>query len=314
MKYLDVTADGSTIVTISREKKDPATKQIVQQSVCLWRWEEDSNQLIATGVIQSDPPGSAIDYQRFVQFNYTNSEEFANGTVSSLEFATTGRSSVHFWKMELDGTCTSYSPPTSSKVSSSDGKHNKHFTQTVFIPKSTQAVSGTADGNLVVWDISLIMEEMSQPDQKREIKIINLMNQSGRNQNETAGISLLKASEVLLIVGATNGNVRFYDYQFRIVGWFEEETGLQEVTSISLSNVKFEYDNVLNDLNKDEYDFKYPDFIVGDKKAKIIMLNTDLFKGVTDTSKKKEVLVQSIVSPVVSISSKPKSSNVAIAC
>jgi hypothetical protein len=117
------------------------------------------------------------------------------------------------------------------------------------------------------------------------------MNQNGRSQNETAGISLLKASEVLLIVGATNGNVRFYDYQFRIVGWFEEETGLAEVTSISLSNVKFEYENVLNDLNKDEYDFKYPDFIVGDKKAKILMLNTDLFKGVTDTSKKKEVLV-----------------------
>jgi WD40 repeat protein len=43
VKYLDVTADGSIIVTISREKKDSVSKHIVQQTVCLWRWEEDSN-------------------------------------------------------------------------------------------------------------------------------------------------------------------------------------------------------------------------------------------------------------------------------
>ncbi len=35
--------------------------------------------------------------------------------------------------------------------------HKKLFTQTVFIPNSTQAVTGTQDGFIVVWDISLIM-------------------------------------------------------------------------------------------------------------------------------------------------------------
>jgi hypothetical protein len=37
------------------------------------------------------------------------------------------------------------------------------FTQTVFIPNSSQAVTGTKDGIIIVWDISLIMEDYSQP-------------------------------------------------------------------------------------------------------------------------------------------------------
>ena len=152
-------------------------------------------------------------------------------------------------------------------------------------------MSGTEEGSLVVWDISLIMEEMSQPDQKREIKTINLMNANSRNEGEKVGISVLKASKVLLIVGATNGNVRFYDYQFRIVGWFEEETGLSEVTSIALSNVHFHYEQVLSKLEKDEHDFDYPDFIVVDKKAKIILMKAEQFKGVTEEEKQGEILI-----------------------
>lgn len=299
VQSLDITEDGSTIVTISREDIDPKTKCFYQQTVCVWDWEQEGNQLISTGILQSDPPGSPIDYQNCVQFNYKKPDEFA----------TTGRNSVRFWKMEADGICSSYSPPTSN-----DGSNSKHFTQTVFIPNSTQAVSGTEEGSLVVWDISLIMEEMSQPDQKREIKTINLMNANSRNEGEKVGISVLKASKVLLIVGATNGNVRFYDYQFRIVGWFEEETGLSEVTSISLSNVHFHYEQVLSKLEKDEHDFDYPDFIVVDKKAKIILMKAEQFKGVTEEEKQGEILIQSIVSPIVALSARPKSSVVAIAC
>ena len=33
----------------------------------------------------------------------------------------------------------------------------KEMTQTVFIPGSAQAVTGTQDGHIIVWDISLIM-------------------------------------------------------------------------------------------------------------------------------------------------------------
>jgi hypothetical protein len=40
----------------------------------------------------------------------------------------------------------------------------KILTQTVFIPFTNQAVTGTKDGIIIVWDISLIMEDYSQPE------------------------------------------------------------------------------------------------------------------------------------------------------
>lgn len=52
----------------------------------------------------------------------------------------------------------------------------KILTQTVFIPNSPQAVTGTKDGVIIVWDISLIMEDFTQPEERRCIKTVNLMN------------------------------------------------------------------------------------------------------------------------------------------
>jgi hypothetical protein len=51
-----------------------------------------------------------------------------------------------------------------------DGK--KFLTQSTFIPDSTQVVSGTTDGFIVVWDISLIMENYSKPEERRNIKVL----------------------------------------------------------------------------------------------------------------------------------------------
>ena len=313
VECLDVSEDGRTIITLSREEMDKETKKYYSQSVCVWEWEREGNPCVSTGILQAESSTDFIYYQNYVQMNYNKPEEFV----------TTGRERVFFWKIDYDGVCSYYSPQTSNESSNPSKKNkkkkkeksnSKHFTQTVFIPNSTQAVSGTEEGSLVVWDISLIMEEMSQPDQKREIKTIKLMNDSTMGDSGDVGISVLKASKVLLIVGATNGNVRFYDYQFRIVGWFEEEAGLAKVTSISLSNVHFHYEQVLKKLEKDEHNFDYPDFIVVDNQAKIVKMRAEQFNGVTDDEKKGETLIQSIVSSVVGISAHPNSQMLAIAC
>eukprot|EP01015_Nassula_variabilis_P010808 TRINITY_DN18802_c0_g1_i3.p2 TRINITY_DN18802_c0_g1~~TRINITY_DN18802_c0_g1_i3.p2 ORF type:complete len:122 (-),score=38.45 TRINITY_DN18802_c0_g1_i3:11-376(-) len=92
--------------------------------------------------------------------------------------------------------------------------------------RSKQAVTGTTDGLIYVWDISLIMEDSSQPEERRAIKQVNLMNTS--NKSETAqkrvppAINILKVQGDYLVVGASNGSIRFYDFQYRIIAWFEE--------------------------------------------------------------------------------------------
>jgi cilia- and flagella-associated protein 251 len=56
-------------------------------------------------------------------------------------------------------------------------------------------VSGTTDGFIVVWDISLIMENYSKPEERRNIKSVNLINtgsKMGSNKKESTSINILK--------------------------------------------------------------------------------------------------------------------------
>ena len=57
---------------------------------------------------------------------------------------------------------------------------SKEFSETIFIPENdgTQAVTGTRDGNLIVWDVILIMENFENLNNRREIKSINLLNKN----------------------------------------------------------------------------------------------------------------------------------------
>ena len=57
------------------------------------------------------------------------------------------------------------------------------------------------------------------------------------------------------------------------MSWFED-FGLSRITSISLSNEPFEYELKEKPTKDNEYDFKYPDFIVVDYNAKIVLLKT----------------------------------------
>lgn len=49
------------------------------------------------------------------------------------------------------------------------------LTQTLFIPNSNQAVTGTKDGHIVVWDMSMITEGDNFPDERRPIKMVQLI-------------------------------------------------------------------------------------------------------------------------------------------
>jgi WD40 repeat protein len=360
VQSVDITEDGSVIVTLSREEAE--TGRPGNQHVSLWLWEQD-DPLVSTTELIMKP--THYDYQRYVQINKWKSR--------IEEFATTGKESVYFWEVEpmKNYECTYYTPPNNSmskrekgklekekanpkkqkddkkklnapsakeakaepvpkkkpvekgvhptkkqkKEGRNDGLNHRTFTQTVFIPGSTQAVTGTDSGLLVVWDISLSLEDMGEPDQRREIKSINLLNVTGKNDQEKIGISVLKASPALLIIGATNGHIRFYDYQFRIVGWFEDNPSIGEITSISLSNEAFPFESLPKSHQEDEHYFKYPNFIVVDKNARIVLMETELFKLPRENpAKAGKTLLESIPSRVTSLSSKPNSSKIAFAC
>ena len=117
--------------------------------------------------------------QRFVKFNPNQNE-----------FVTTGESRIVFWLWDNSerGSFELYAPSVPPK---------RTLTQTVFIPGTPQAVSGTQEGLIIRGDISLIMEDYTQPEERRAIKQVNLMNnpnkidQMKKNTTSTA-ITVLK--------------------------------------------------------------------------------------------------------------------------
>ena len=169
----------------------------------MWDWQnQDKANVTTTRVLQK------TKHLRYVQFNPNDTKEFV----------TTGKKRVAFWSWENREKGFEYYGP---ELKNSDVE----FTQTVFIPGSTQTVTGTADGNIIVWDISLIMKDYSVPEERRRIKMVNLMNTGAKtdpnSKKPNVSIDILKIQGDYLVVGASNGSVRFYDFKYTIVAWFE---------------------------------------------------------------------------------------------
>lgn len=74
-------------------------------------------------------------------------------------------------------------------------------------------------GTIVVWDISLIMDDFSQPEERRNIKTVNLMNKNkstshkdgSKAKDDDSSITILLIQDLYLVVGSKTGSVRFYD-------------------------------------------------------------------------------------------------------
>ena len=76
----------------------------------------------------------------------------------------------------------------------------------------------------------------------------------------------------MIIVGTSVGTVRFYDFRFRILCWFED-LNLQQINSISFCHFKEDYvPNYQDHGDVGEEDINFPNFIVCDAGAKISML------------------------------------------
>lgn len=126
------------------------------------------------------------------------------------------------------------------------------------------AVTGTDAGDLLVWDRSLIIEGIGEQNEKRLIKIVTF------NPNSAAINILLTVHDQYLVCGNSDGTIRFYDFHFKVVAWFEDLL-LTTIKSISFS--KTEPKPATTDLeNEVEKVFKCSDFLVTDESALICML------------------------------------------
>ncbi len=50
-----------------------------------------------------------------------------------------------------------------------------------------------------------------------------------------AAINIVKVEGPFLVIGSSNGSIRFYDFQYRIIAWFED-IDIRSITNISFAN------------------------------------------------------------------------------
>lgn len=88
-------------------------------------------------------------------------------------------------------------------------------------------------------------------------------------------INVLKIEDKFLVVGSSNGCVRFYDNQYRIEAWFEDiDIGSIQTISFSSEATRVSHEENVEE-QKDELasePFECPDFIVVDDKARVTLL------------------------------------------
>ena len=265
IRCIDISPDGEQILTLGQPKDG-------YQMIKVWLWGDRSQDAILYSVkAYIDKSECPYDYIRW-------------NTVDMSEFVTTGRRLIRFWHINNDA-IYGYTPAK---------KEDREFTQTIFIPENhgAQAVTGTSNGHLIVWDTILILEEFASVNNRREVKSINLLTASNKKYGDKkTSISLLNIYNDMIIVGTSAGTVRFYDFRFRIICWFEE-TDMGSIQSLSFSNLPVDED-------KDDEDLSFPEFIVCDSEASINMLCAQNFREIEVSKKQAKSVFKSIKSPVL---------------
>jgi WD40 repeat protein/Ca2+-binding EF-hand superfamily protein len=216
---IDISADGEKLLTLGKGLDGT-------QRVRVWNWRDTSRP-------------HPVDVESAIQFSetkYANKDPFRHIKFNQFdltEFAATGKEELKFFRIDKS-ICSSYNP-NSLMRKDANREASSEFTQTVFLPEEggNVAVTGTEEGNLIVWDIILIMEEEGNLNHRREVKSINLF---GKLNAKNPGVSLLTLYNKYLVVGTSAGTIRFYDFRFRIICWFED-LNLSRITSISFSMV-----------------------------------------------------------------------------
>jgi len=237
------------------------------QSISVWDWPGDSDGPVCTASV------GTTDVQTCVLFNEWDPQEIG----------TNGKRRVFFWSWDAGVPFQFYSPALAPR----DFKQRiGDYTQTIFLPSSTQAATGTVDGDVVIWDLSLIVDGLTRPDERRAVKIIKLC--------PDVSLNVLQVHErARVVIGASDGAVRFYDYQFRVQAWFED------LSAGAVKSISFERSGDDDpDEPADQEDFKCPKFLVSTGSALVVLAESKLFYELSPDDRRGRLVLQGLDSPV----------------
>ncbi|KAL7749060.1 hypothetical protein RI367_005464 [Sorochytrium milnesiophthora] len=180
---LDISADAKFIATLGAD---------VPQTLCLWEWVTDVEKPTSTLLLEGNDP------QICIKFNPQDSDELL----------TNGYESVSFYARKTTGLVRT------EALWERTGRYAElHLTVSHFFPNTTSALSGTTEGDLILWDcfnIGNISIKAADKTHKSAVKFLHHMHTTAINVIEPM-------AGKYLATGADDGYVRIFDNEFRIV-------------------------------------------------------------------------------------------------
>ncbi|GIL72955.1 hypothetical protein Vretimale_4604 [Volvox reticuliferus] len=210
------------------------------------------------------------------------------------ELISNGKKRVYFWSWTPGATRFQYySPPLRSR----DFKQKKvaDFVSSVFVPGTTQALTATEDGDLLVWDEQGITAQVgTSATDRRAIKLMRI---------HSSPITLLSTVGDFIVSGGEDGYVRFFDPLLRIVAWFED-LAAGPVTAVAFSAVlpdRIAHADAADTLNR----FMVPDFVVATRHSKIVSVQSATFEEYDADRRRGASVLDSLLADVVDIAAHP---------
>ena len=188
------------------------------------------------------------------------------------------------------------------------------------------AVTANKGGDILVWDKSLILEGVGEANEKRLIKVVTLNAVKDPKGPYIAITMLTTIHDQYLVCGNNDGSIRFYDFKFKVVAWFED-MNLHTIKSISFSKRQRRVAvappvNIHDDNAKEKKEeetttvteqFSCSDFIVADSSSCVVELQSQVFEAVESNKKKGVNRLFGIRSSISAIAVSPKNPYLAVA-
>lgn len=326
VQALDISPDALFLVTLSAvpgtapgaagRKSSTSTgaatgsaKTRVQQELSVWEWTAPAAN--SMGALYSSFVATE-DVQHAVRFN----------TYDIREIVTNGRQRVIFWNWQQQRLLF-YSPSLSQK----DFRQVVgNFTQSIFVPDSKQALTGTEDGDLVLWDVVVQPGENDGDDDeapdpsasganamdRKAVKIVRLA--GGSELQKKVALTHLTDMDGYLVLGSSDGAVRFYDFDFRLVAWFEDMNAgpVLSVSFASGGGGAGQSQQRPTSASDGESSFQVPEFVVATSSAFIVGMNASLFGEHEPEKRRGTLLMQGINDAIHGLAAHPLFAQVAI--
>jgi WD40 repeat protein len=266
---IDITPDSAFILTLSND---------YPQTVAVWDWASGRKEPVATAKLSTE-----YEFQHFIRFNPADVRDIISN----------GQKQVVFW-VWTGAAIKPFVPHKSGleKLKKSFG----HMTQSAFIPYSSRVVTATTSGEVVLWDYASADPESPEASGREAVKVIRLALHGGINFISTIG--------QYVVTGGSDGAVRFFDVQFRIVSWLEDlQAG--EITSVSFTKTHIEAPAVSNTPLDYLKGVNVPDFIVATMSGKILNVASRVLADSNPDRRRGDLILTGFDADVTAVATHP---------